>query len=333
MLRACFTLAMVTVAAWLLAMPPALALPPPAPVDGADVRFPSASPFTLGDVGSDAPPTSAVGRLFLPPGEVAGPIPAVVLLHGAGGVMGRRELTYARQFAARGWAALVVDAFASRVERGTGFTGRLLNVTEAMLLADAYAGLAWLAEQPGIDAERVALVGFSYGGMAATYALQAQVAELYQPAGALFRAHVAFYSPCIVRFDDVRTTGAPYLMLFGTNDAIVDPDRCNAVLGDLRAGGSSTELAVYPGAAHQWDARSGGGWQAPRGLAECDFRVTADGRVRDNRTLLTLDGYLGRAAALAWCADDRGYRIEGNPRTRQLSDQRLDRFLGAAFGG
>jgi dienelactone hydrolase len=298
-------------------------------VSGEPVRFPSSSPFALADAGAGAPAVQAEGRLFLPGGG-SGPVPAVVLLHGAGGVSWSREHRYARQFAARGWAALVVDVFGARVEPGTGFTERLLNVTEAMFLADAYAGLRFLAEHPRVDGGRVAVVGFSYGGMASTYALHAQVADRYAADGERFAAHAAYYAPCIARFERVATTGAPLLMLYGTDDAIVDPARCDAVRDDLRRGGSPVVLEVYEGAAHRWDAGSRD-WQAPRGLAGCRFRVAPDGRVHDQRTFFTLDGYVTRTAALALCADDEGYRIRGDAAVKARSDAALARFLARAF--
>ncbi len=310
-------------------VPTGFALPPPAAIEGTTVRFPSANPFTLADAGSDPPPIDAIGQLFLPPGS-SGPVPAVVLLHGAGGVGWARELTYARQLAANGWAALVVDVFGARVEPGTGFTARLLNVTEAMFLADAYAALRFLDAHPAVDGDRVALVGFSYGGMVATYALHAQVQALYAKRRERFRAHAAFYAPCIASFANRRTTGAPFLMLYGTDDAIVDPARCEATLADLEVGGSATSLEVYAGAAHRWDSGPRN-WQAPRGLARCRFRVAADGTVHDERTYLPLDGYLARALALAWCADDDGYRIRGDAAIKARSDARLEAFLEAAF--
>lgn len=317
----------------LLAALPARALPPPVEVPAETVRFASTDPFALRDaIRGRAAPAEALGRLFLPTEAATEPVPAVVLLHGAGGILPSRELTYARQFAALGWATLVVDVFGARVEPGTRFADRLLNVTEAMFLADAYAGLRFLDAHPSVDATRVALVGFSYGGMAATYAVHELVARTFAPEGLRFRAHAAFYAPCIARFEDMTTTGAPFAMLYGTADAIVDPVRCAEVLRDVAEGGSSVLLEVLVGAAHQWDARAAGvAWRAPRGLAACDFRVGRDGRVRDNRTLLPLDGFLGRTAALAWCADDDGYLIQGDPTARARSDAVLGAFLADAL--
>jgi dienelactone hydrolase len=147
-----------------------------------------------------------MGRLYLPPGpQPARSVPAVVLLHGSGGVLSTRELTYAPQLAKMGVAALVVDVFGARRDRGTEFIERLLNITETMMVADAYSGLGFLAERPEIDPHRVVLAGFSYGAMATTLALTAQIANALTPPGLRFAGHAAFYGPCIARFADSRT--------------------------------------------------------------------------------------------------------------------------------
>src|SRR5580704_17395342 len=95
-----------------------------------------------------------------------------------------------------------------------------------MFVADAYAALAYLATRPEVDPHRVALAGFSYGGMATQYALYAQMADALAPNGLRFVGHVSYYAPCIARFVDSRTTGAPLLMLYGTDDQLIQPDRC-----------------------------------------------------------------------------------------------------------
>ena len=61
---------------------------------------------------------------------------------------------------------LLIETYDSRHDLGTGFVERVLNITETMFVADAYAALAYLAGRAEIDAHHVALAGFSYGGMA-----------------------------------------------------------------------------------------------------------------------------------------------------------------------
>src|SRR5690606_21109253 len=79
------------------------------PLEPEAVTFPSSSPFSPVDIG-DAPETPSVASLYLPPGASAEePAPAVIMLHGAGGVIENREHRYGRELASLGIAALVVD--------------------------------------------------------------------------------------------------------------------------------------------------------------------------------------------------------------------------------
>jgi dienelactone hydrolase len=336
----------VALAAAPAAAAPDLVLPWPEEVQAAGpagerVSFDSASPFAFSDAGKGAdtdpgaaPPTEAVATLFLPPGaSAAAPVPAVVLLHGAAGVQSVRELTYGRQFAANGVAALAVDVFAPRRERASGFINRLLEITEAMFLADAYAALEYLAERPEIDADRVALVGFSYGGMVATYAAYAQVAERYAPGGLRFAAHVAFYAPCIAEFEDSRATGAPVLMLYGGRDAIVDPDRCARTARALEAGGAEVETVAYPEAVHQWDGRFAAEREIGRNIADCHFYVERDGTVRDKALWLPMSSVFYRKVILGLCADSEGYLIGRNDAIRARSNRDMGAFLERALSG
>jgi dienelactone hydrolase len=296
---------------------------------GVDVTFPTSDPYTLRDAASGAAPArEARATLFMPEdASAAEPVPAVILLHGASGVRQEREMTYGRQLAAQGVAALVIDVFGARRDLAVSFMERVLDITEAMYLADAFAGLAYLDALPEVDGTRVALVGFSYGGMAATYAAYRQTAEIYRPGGPWFAAHVSFYGPCIARFERRETTGAPVLMLWGTRDAIIDPDDCRATLADLEAGGSEAGWIAYEGAYHQWD----GGVATPRPigrvLSDCDFRVEPDGRIREEDLGLEMSGRLSRRAILALCVRDEPYMIGADDAVRARSTADLSRFL------
>ena len=321
-----------------------------ADIPGVAVSWPSSSPFALDDIGGgpeDNPPTAAHGRLYLPPGTHAPrSVPAVVLLHGSAGVLASRELTYAAQLARLGVAALVVDSFAARTDRGTGFIDRLLNITETMMLADAYSGLAMLAARPEIDAQHVVLTGFSYGAMATMYGIYAQAAERLAPpppnpppqagegrvGGALrFAGHVAFYGPCIARFEDSRTTGAPLLMLLGGADEITDQQRCAEIAADLRAGGSRVETIVYPGAVHQWDGGFGRRLIG-RNLGGCSLRIERDGTIRDLRTGMAMAGPFSRKIILGLCTLFASpYPIGRDDAVRAQAAADWGRFLAAVF--
>jgi dienelactone hydrolase len=293
------------------------------------VTFQSSDPFAPGDIGHAAA-RSVSGLLFLPP--VARPlheIPAVVMLHGSAGLIDDRA-KYGPQLAEMGIAVLLVETYDSRRDLATSFIERVLHITETMFVADAYAALHYLATRPEIDAHRVALAGFSYGGMATEYALYAQMANALSPDGPRFVGHVAFYAPCIARFADSRTTGAPLLMLYGGEDELIRPARCEQVADDMRAGGSQVEIIAYPGAVHQWD----GGM--PRGLigrqlAGCRFIVSRNGRVRDQNTGLPMSGPFLRKIILGLCSGSRPYPIGRDDAVRARSNRDFGAFLARVF--
>ncbi len=300
---------------------------------GVAVSFPTSDPYTLQEAAAGMAPTrDAAATLYMPDtAATAQPVPAVILLHGSGGTQQVREHGYARQLAAQGVAALVVDVFSSRRDIATGFIDRVLNITEAMYLADAFAGLRYLDSRPDIDGSRVAVVGFSYGGMAATFAAYRQTAEIFQPEGPWFAAHVAYYAPCIARFQLNETTGAPVLMMWGSGDIIIDADRCRETVADLRAGGSEADWIIYEGAYHQWDGAFGTPRSIGRDLSGCAFRVEADATIRDADLGLEMSGPLSRRAILALCVRNDPYMIGADDAVRAESTAALSRLLNAAF--
>jgi dienelactone hydrolase len=252
------------------------------------------------------------------------------MLHGSAGMIADRA-KYGPQLAAMGIAVLLVETYDSRRDLATTFIQRVLHITETMFVADAYAALAYLAHRPEIDAGRVVLAGFSYGGMAAEYAIYAQMADALAPKGPRFAGHVAYYAPCIARFADSRTTGAPLLMLYGADDELIRPERCEQVANDMRAGGSEVTIISYPGAVHQWD----GGM--PRGLigrqlAGCRFRVARDGSVRDQNTMLPMNGPFLRKLILGLCTGSRPYPIGRDDAVRARSNRDFGAFLTRVLG-
>ncbi|MGK9234084.1 dienelactone hydrolase family protein [Inquilinus limosus] len=304
---------------------------------GRIVPVQSRSPFAPTDIGPDAPATQARVTYYPPAGaDAAHKAPAVVLLHGAAGVDEHREPTYARQLAAMGVGAAVVDVFGARRDLATSFTDRVIQITETMALADAYATLAWLKARPEIDGGRVAVWGFSYGAMASVVAANAAIADrfaaLYRLGDTRFAAHVAFYGPCIIDFEEPRTTGAPVLMAWGDRDAIMDAGRCQATAAALRHGGSRVQTIVYPGAVHQWDGSRPGPRPIGRLLNDCDFQVERDLTVRDGNLGIAMSGSFTRKLILANCVGSDGYLIGRDDAVRARSDRDVAAFLSAAFG-
>src|SRR5450631_845053 len=88
--------------------------------------------------------------------------PAVIVVHAVGGYRDTNEGYVAAELRKSGFATLTYDSFASR-----GTTGTALQGSPGYLpigIADAYAALQLLSADSRIDADRIAIIGFSYGG-------------------------------------------------------------------------------------------------------------------------------------------------------------------------
>jgi pimeloyl-ACP methyl ester carboxylesterase len=127
-------------------------------------------PYRSEDVSFEAGDVTIAGTLTTPEGE--GPFPAVVLLTGAGaqdrdeqGFAHKPFLVLADTLTRSGYAVLRTD------DRGVGgTTGSDDDATYDDLVADALAMTDFLRERPGIDAERIGLMGHSQGGYLAPLA-------------------------------------------------------------------------------------------------------------------------------------------------------------------
>lgn len=199
-----------------------------------------------------------IGRMQVPTDlrqaadPLAAPLPAVVIVHGTGGMDAKGPM-YARELNRVGIATLEIDLWSPRNLAG-GWDGRPKHVKEN--LPDAFGALAYLAADPRIDPQRIGM-GFSWGGVLTLLSADRGYAADLLPDGPRFAAHVAFYPICFVynripgyRFVD--TTGAPVLILTGAQDKYdADPQACPKLVDGLDPAIRATvRVKVYPGAEH-----------------------------------------------------------------------------------
>lgn len=191
-----------------------------------------------------------------------GPRPAFVLLHGCGGPYaadGRTLSLRMREYAAllNGWGVhvLVTDSLTPRGERELctqKTAGR--RVTQQERRRDALGALQWLAAQPGVDAARLGLLGWSHGGsnvLAATHARHPEVANApVRPALA-----VAYYPGCAAELKAGWSAVAPLLLLVGEADDWTPPGPCRELAARATRAGEPVQFHAYPGAHHGFDGR------------------------------------------------------------------------------
>jgi alpha-beta hydrolase superfamily lysophospholipase len=116
-----------------------------------------ALPYTGEDVSFSNGDVTLAGSLYVPVGQ--GPFPAVAFLHGAGAeVRWGASRFFADHLARRGIAALIYD------KRGTGeSTGDWRTADLEDLADDLLAGVALLAADSRIDAQKIGIYGHSQG--------------------------------------------------------------------------------------------------------------------------------------------------------------------------
>jgi dienelactone hydrolase len=183
------------------------------------------------------------GYLSKPDGS--GPFPAVVYLHGCGGLSESTRRRVAALMTGWGYVALAVDSFATR--------GIAHACTQDMprRQGDALGALRYLSGLGFVDPGRIALVGASQG---AGIALQLASGRSFDRSASAdkskFKAFVAYYPPCSVAAEQLTIPG---IILIGEVDDWTPASNCERWM-DRRAGrGAPVKLTVYPRAYHAFD--------------------------------------------------------------------------------
>jgi dienelactone hydrolase len=209
-------------------------------------------------------------RTPAPPGGY----PAVIALHGCGGLHSTRkgheeELAVrlamrADLFLADGFAVLFPDSFGPRDVREV-CTIRVgeRTITSMRRRLDALGALAYLAQRRDIARSRIAVVGWSHGGSTALYAINArdpEVAAFASVAGApAFRAAVAFYPGCngALKAGDRYQPTVPTRIHVGELDDWTPAAPCVELGRAIAARGGDFDVTTYPGSYHAFDAPTG----------------------------------------------------------------------------
>lgn len=185
-----------------------------------------------------------IGRRFAPEGQ--GDRAAILVIHAAHG-LGEQVLDCARRAAELGYAVLALDLWGERRQiSDPAEIGRLLasfNADSAMWMGRIEAARQALMASGGVDAGRIAVMGYCFGGSSAL--------EFVRAGGAVAAA-VSFHGGLDNVGDDFSRAAkdARVLVLTGAEDPLASAADLGRIEAGLSAAGLDWEVNVYAHTRH-----------------------------------------------------------------------------------
>ncbi len=180
-------------------------------------------------------------RAFVAEPSTPGPHPAVIMIHEWWGL--RPDIIEkATALAADGYLVIAPDTF-----RGASTTWipraiyQVSTTPPEQVQADLDAVFAWLAARSDVLADKIAVIGFCYGGRTSL------LYTLHNPAIA---ATGIFYGMAQVDPATLSQIRGPVLGIFGGADASIPLSEVELLERNLRAAGVETQFAIFPDQPH-----------------------------------------------------------------------------------
>ncbi len=195
-------------------------------------------------------PVTLAGELRLPH-MGTDKVPVVILVHGIAG-LGTNHDEWARALNSWGIGVFIPDHLSGRGITPSSSQDYMLSGGARMV--DVYRSLSMLSMHPRIDPERIAIMGFSMGGLVTLLSSQERFRTRYGLPNVQFAAYIVLYAGYPGRLrDDVKVAARPIRLFHGTGDDWTPVEPCRALVADLKKAGADVTLTEYPGATHAYD--------------------------------------------------------------------------------
>jgi len=181
-------------------------------------------------------------RVWSPPGD--GLHSAVLFVPGCSGFTATNEINVyderASELQSAGFLVVYVDYIGKRMQTNCA------HVLQDEVGRDIIEAANWTRDQAGVDANRIAVIGWSYGGGGVLAALKAA-----PPPGTAITKAVMYYPVC--RGAPPWSGSVTGLMLLGAKDDIAMPALCERLAKDIPP--ERLHVIIYPNARHGFDMR------------------------------------------------------------------------------
>ena len=190
---------------------------------------------------------------------------AAILLHGCGGLGAIGNLN-ARHKAAKDWllergiAVVFPESFTSRnFEEVCTQKFQARTITQRDRVQDVIATRAWLNAQPGIDANKIVLWGWSHGGSTVLNTVTHKPVLGDFSDEVKFVEAIAFYPGCspFAKDNAPQKISSPLTILMGDADDWTPAAPCSTFAARLKNNEQNVSLTLYPGAYHDFDNPAG----------------------------------------------------------------------------
>lgn len=211
-----------------------------------------AAPEALEIPASDKP---LQALLYRPQGS--GPFPAVVALHDCDGLRGstpriRKQVEdWGQRLATAGFVVLFPDSYVSRGVTRQCSASKPSVRPDRERVADIHAARDWLQKQDFIRKERITLLGWGNGGIAALWAVRPSLEPDDDRPD--FRSAAVFYPGCRRLSDTAWSTRIPTLILTGALDNWTPAKHCEQMVREARGRSAQVSLIKYKRAHHAFD--------------------------------------------------------------------------------
>jgi len=170
-----------------------------------------------------------------------GPFPTVIMIHEFFG-LNESIVSKAELLAQEGYLVVAPDTFRGST---TAWIPRAIyqvaTTKPENVNADLDSVYAWLASQPDLDTDRIAIAGFCYGG---------RTSLAYSLHNNRLAATVIFYGSPETDPEILKKLPGPVLGIFGGADQSIPVDSVNAFDAALSRAGIPHEITVYEGQPH-----------------------------------------------------------------------------------